>query len=99
LSPVGDVASAVENASAAYSGTTAAPHEYFDHTGKRPAMKSGSSGDCEPAQLRSPRECIRLMIAAILARQNATAGGLVKPSGGRKSPHTRPPERLSASRS
>ena len=33
LSPVGDVASAVENASAAYSGTTAAPPEYFDHTG------------------------------------------------------------------
>ena len=33
LSPVGDVASAVENALAAYSGTTAAPHEYFDHTG------------------------------------------------------------------
>jgi hypothetical protein len=33
LSPVDDVASAVENALAAYSGTTAAPHEYFDHTG------------------------------------------------------------------
>jgi hypothetical protein len=32
LSPVGDVASAVENALAAYSGSTAAPHEYFDHT-------------------------------------------------------------------
>jgi hypothetical protein len=32
LSPVGDVASAVENALAAYSGTTAAPHEYFDQT-------------------------------------------------------------------
>jgi hypothetical protein len=32
LSPVGEVASAVENALAAYSGTTAAPHEYFDHT-------------------------------------------------------------------
>jgi len=30
LSPVGDVASAVENASAAYSDTTVAPHEYFD---------------------------------------------------------------------
>ena len=26
------MASAVENALAAYSGTTAAPHEYFDHT-------------------------------------------------------------------
>src|SRR5262249_6945195 len=33
LSPVGDVASAVENAWAAYSGTIAAPHEYFDQTG------------------------------------------------------------------
>jgi len=33
LNPVRDTASAVENASAAYSGTTAAPHEYFDHTG------------------------------------------------------------------
>jgi hypothetical protein len=33
LSPVGDVASAVENDLAAYSGTRAAPHEYFDHTG------------------------------------------------------------------
>ena len=33
LSPVGDVASAVENVSAAYSDTTVAPHEYFDQTG------------------------------------------------------------------
>ena len=33
LSPVGDVAFAVENALAAYSDTTAAPHEYFDHPG------------------------------------------------------------------
>jgi hypothetical protein len=32
LSPAGDVASAVENAWAAYSGTIAAPHEYFDQT-------------------------------------------------------------------
>jgi hypothetical protein len=32
LSPIRDVASVVENASAAYSGTTAAPHEYFDQT-------------------------------------------------------------------
>ena len=32
LSPVG-VASAVENASAAYSDITVAPHEYFDQTG------------------------------------------------------------------
>jgi hypothetical protein len=32
LSPVGDAASAVENALAAYSAITAAPHEYFDHT-------------------------------------------------------------------
>jgi hypothetical protein len=30
LSPVGDVASAVENVLAAYSDTTVAPHEYFD---------------------------------------------------------------------
>jgi len=34
LSPVGDLASTVENASAAYFGTTAAPHEYFDQAGK-----------------------------------------------------------------
>jgi hypothetical protein len=33
LSPVGDVASAVENVSAAYSDTTVAPHEYLT---KRP---------------------------------------------------------------
>ena len=33
LSPVGDVASAVENASAAYSDTTVAPHEYFYRRG------------------------------------------------------------------
>ena len=33
LSPVGDVASAVENVSVAYSDTTVAPHEYFDQTG------------------------------------------------------------------
>jgi hypothetical protein len=36
LSPVGDVASAVENALAAYSGTTVAPHEYFDQTAAIP---------------------------------------------------------------
>ena len=41
LSPVGDVVSAVENALAAYSGTTAAPHEYFDHTISVPAEFSG----------------------------------------------------------
>src|SRR6516165_7319271 len=34
LEPAGDVASAVENVLAAYSGTTAAPHEYFDHTSR-----------------------------------------------------------------
>jgi hypothetical protein len=33
LSPVVDLASAVENVSAAYSDTTVAPHEYFDQTG------------------------------------------------------------------
>jgi hypothetical protein len=35
LSPVGDVAFAVENVLAAYSATTVAPHEYFDQTGAR----------------------------------------------------------------
>jgi len=34
------VAFAVENALAAYSGTTAAPHEYFDHTASKPAQIS-----------------------------------------------------------
>jgi hypothetical protein len=33
LEPVGDLASVVKNALAAYSGTTVAPHEYFDQTG------------------------------------------------------------------
>jgi hypothetical protein len=33
LSPVGDLASTVESASAAYFGITLAPHEYFDQTG------------------------------------------------------------------
>jgi hypothetical protein len=33
LSPVGDVASAVENVLVAYSDTTVAPHEYFDQKG------------------------------------------------------------------
>jgi len=33
VSPVGDVPSAVENASGVYSATTAAPHEYLDQTG------------------------------------------------------------------
>jgi hypothetical protein len=33
LSPVGDLASTVESASAAYFGITVAPHEYFDQTG------------------------------------------------------------------
>jgi hypothetical protein len=42
LSPVGDVASAVENVSAAYSDTTVAPHEYFDQMGQRPAGRGGS---------------------------------------------------------
>jgi hypothetical protein len=32
LSPVGDLASTVESASAAYFGITVAPHEYFDQT-------------------------------------------------------------------
>ena len=36
LSPVGDVASAVENVLVAYSDTTVAPHEYFDQTGGDP---------------------------------------------------------------
>src|SRR5215831_16152959 len=45
LSPAADVASVVENASAAYSGTTAAPHEYFDQTagGCRPSLQPTSS--------------------------------------------------------
>jgi|SRR6516162_5065743 len=33
LSPLGDLASTVESASAAYFGITVAPHEYFDQTG------------------------------------------------------------------
>jgi hypothetical protein len=33
LNPVGDLESIVENASADYFATTAAPHEYFDQTG------------------------------------------------------------------
>jgi hypothetical protein len=33
LSPIGDVASGVENVSAAYSDATVAPHEYFDQSG------------------------------------------------------------------
>jgi hypothetical protein len=33
LSPVGDLASTVESASAAYLGIIVAPHEYFDQTG------------------------------------------------------------------
>jgi hypothetical protein len=32
LRPVGDLASTVESASAAYFGITVAPHEYFDQT-------------------------------------------------------------------
>jgi uncharacterized protein (TIGR03437 family) len=39
LSPVGNVASVVENASAAYSGTTTAPHEYFDQTGNAASVQ------------------------------------------------------------
>jgi hypothetical protein len=42
------VPSAVENALAVYSATTAAPHEYFDHTGAssfaRSLGRSQSSG-------------------------------------------------------
>jgi hypothetical protein len=43
LSPVGDVASAVENASAAYSDTTVAPHEYFDQPSSGKCRKSGQA--------------------------------------------------------
>ena len=32
MGPVGDLASTVESASAAYFGITVAPHEYFDQT-------------------------------------------------------------------
>jgi hypothetical protein len=46
LSPVGDVASAVENALAAYSDTTVAPHEYFDQ------MASGLRADAEASDFR-----------------------------------------------
>jgi hypothetical protein len=40
LSPVGDVASAVENVSAAYSDTTVALHEYFDQTNPKERIPS-----------------------------------------------------------
>jgi hypothetical protein len=36
LSPVGDLASTVESASAAYFGITVAPHEFLGHMGKQP---------------------------------------------------------------
>jgi hypothetical protein len=39
LSPVGDLASTVESASAAYFGITVAPHEYFDQTGSEKKYK------------------------------------------------------------
>jgi hypothetical protein len=39
------VASAVENALAAYSDTTAAPHEYFDHTPTGGLEMRQESGD------------------------------------------------------
>jgi hypothetical protein len=61
LSPVGDVASAVENVSAAYSDTTVAPHEYFDQT------RQASRVDL--AQLRPAAKRSR-------AQQRAAAGGL-----------------------
>src|SRR6516164_3691290 len=41
LSPVGDLASTVESASAAYFGITVAPHEYFDHTGSTAGLRPG----------------------------------------------------------
>jgi hypothetical protein len=49
---VGDVASAVENVSAAYSDTTVAPHEYFDQTitfsgDGIPAIRAGVQGSVE----------------------------------------------------
>jgi hypothetical protein len=44
LSPVGDVASAVENVLAAYSDTTVVPHEYFDQSGSEKAHVCPSSG-------------------------------------------------------
>jgi hypothetical protein len=52
LSPVGDVASAVENVSAAYSDTTVAPHEYFDQTASsnRPSGKSEPAGQQQQAR-------------------------------------------------
>ena len=49
LSLVGEVASAVENVSAAYSDTTVAPHEYFDQTRYAPFHVSAISSTVRDA--------------------------------------------------
>ena len=57
--------SAVENALAAYSGTTAAPHEYFDQTGwdlayRRPPLLPSAlpDDDVSPASFLMPKEIV-----------------------------------------
>jgi hypothetical protein len=50
LRPVGAVASAVENALAAYSDTTVAPHEYFDQTSlAAPCLRLSANRSCRAA--------------------------------------------------
>src|SRR6516165_2627212 len=50
LSPLGDLASNVESASAAYLGITVAPHEYFDQT----RFKNSSPSPPGPRPSTSP---------------------------------------------
>ena len=65
---VGDAASAVENAWAAYSGTIAAPHEYFDQTGSAPAAPRASYRFECPKISRSSRERSRRRVRARAVR-------------------------------
>jgi hypothetical protein len=52
LSPVGDLASTVESASAAYFGITVAPHEYFDQTTSQLVRLDSSSDAAYRGQSR-----------------------------------------------
>jgi hypothetical protein len=56
LRPVGDVASAVENVSAAYSDTTVAPHEYFYQTAYNNVRLNSAVGYITPKDMLAGRQ-------------------------------------------
>jgi hypothetical protein len=73
LSPVADVASAVENVSAAYSDTTAALHEYFDKTAMTAQEESHETKQGQDEDRHEPR----LSVSPALKVKSLPAGRLL----------------------